>query len=207
MTGDGVSWPQVILVNGPSSAGKSTLCRALQSAVAHPYLVVGFDDFIFMSAPRYYLGADTGRQEERDRFTALGVEMVTTSAPGAPPAVVARFGPVFRSLIDGMAPAVRALVDAGNSVIFDHVLHDRQMVESFRAATEGLAVFTVGVTCPLPVLESRERARGDRVLGRARGLNDVVHGFCAYDTMVDTGAHPPEACVAQILRALPVAAA
>ncbi|MDQ0316642.1 chloramphenicol phosphotransferase CPT family protein [Amorphus orientalis] len=200
-------WPQLILVNGPSSAGKSTLCRALQSAIEHPYLVVGFDDFIFMSAPRYYLGADTGRQEERDRFTALGVEMVTTSPPGAPLSVSARFGPVFRNLIDGMAPAVRALVDAGNSVIFDHVLHDREMYESFRAATAGLEVFTVGVTCPLPVLEAREQARGDRVLGRARGLNDVVHGFCAYDVTVDTAALSPDACVAQILRALPAAAA
>lgn len=207
MTGDGAAWPQVILVNGPSSAGKSTLCRALQSAIERPHLVVGFDDFIFMSAPRYYLGADTGRQDERDRFTALGVEMVTISPPGAPPAVVARFGPVFRSLIDGMAPAVRALVDAGNSVIFDHVLHDRPMYESFRSATEGLSVFAVGVTCPLPVLESRERARGDRVLGRARGLDGVVHTFCTYDTTVDTGAQSPEACVAQILRALPAAAA
>lgn len=207
MTDDIAGWPQLILVNGPSSAGKSTLCRALQAALEHPYLVAGFDDFIFMSAPRYYLGADTGRQDERDRFTALGVEMVTTSPPGAPVAVVARFGPVFRCLIDGMAPAVRSLVDAGNPVIFDHVLHDQEMYESFLTATKGLSVFKIGVTCPVSVLEERERARGDRVLGRARGLDEVVHSFCTYDTMVDTAALSPEDCVAQILRALPGTAA
>ena len=77
-------WPDVFLVNGPSSAGKTTLCRALQAAIAEPYLVAAFDDFIFMSAPRYYRGADTARQSERDAFTALGAEMVTTSPPGAP---------------------------------------------------------------------------------------------------------------------------
>ena len=122
------------------------------------------------------------------RFTALGVEMVTTSPPGAPVAVSARFGPVFRRLIDSMAPAVRALVDGGNAVIFDHVLHDQAMYDSWRRAASGLDVFTVGVTCPLDILEARERARGDRVLGRARGLVDVVHTFCAYDVTVDTGA-------------------
>src|SRR5215467_13453260 len=163
-------WPDLFLVNGPSSAGKTTLCRALQAAIRDPYLVVGFDDFIFMLDPRYYRGADTSQQHERDRFTALGVEMVTISPPGAPLSVTARFGPVFRRLVDSMAPAVRALVDGGNPVIFDHVLHDSAMYESCRKAFAGLDVFSVGVFCPVEILEQRERARGDRVLGRARGL-------------------------------------
>src|SRR5215467_11324091 len=77
-------WPDLFLVNGPSSAGKTTLCRALQAAIRDSYLVVGFDDFIFMADPRYYRGADTSQQHERDRFTALGVEMVTISPAGTP---------------------------------------------------------------------------------------------------------------------------
>src|SRR5215470_3033511 len=106
-------WPQLILVNGPSSAGKTTLCRALQKAIPDPYLVVGFDDFVFMTASRYYRGADTGRQSERDAFTSLGVEMISASRPGAPVSVTAKFGPVFRRILESMAPAVRALVDGG----------------------------------------------------------------------------------------------
>jgi chloramphenicol 3-O phosphotransferase len=194
--------PDIILVNGPSSAGKTTLCRALQAAIEEPYLVVGFDDFIFMAPQRYYRGADTRRQDEHDAFTALGVEMVMTSPPGAPPSVTARFGPVFRRILDAMAPAVRALVDGGNPVIFDHVLHDRAMHESCRKAFAGLDVFTVGVTCPIDVLEARERERGDRVLGRARGLAGVVHGFLTYNITVDTGAMTTAADVSVILTAL-----
>ena len=196
--------PDVFLVNGPSSAGKTTLCRALQAALAEPYLVAAFDDFIFMSAPRYYRGADTARQGERDAFTALGVEMETTSPPGAPISVAARFGTVYRRLVDSMAPAVRALVDGGNRVIFDHVLHDEAMHRSCRNAFAGLDVFAVGVTCPIEILEARERARGDRVLGRARGLARVVHSFMSYDLTVDTGTQSPEACVAAILAAVPL---
>ena len=101
-----------------------------------------------------------------------------------------------------MAPAVRTLVDSGNPVIFDHVLHDRAMHESCRTAFAGLDVFAVGVTCPVDILEARERARGDRVLGRARGLAEVVHQFMPYDLKVDTGANSPQACVAAILAAL-----
>ena len=122
--------------------------------------------------------------------------------PGEPVSVTAKFGPVFRRVLDSMAPAVRALIDGGNAAIFDHVLHDRAMHESFRRASAGLDVFTVGVLCPLDVLEARERERGDRVLGRARGLMEVVHGFCRYDVSVDTAALSPEACVATIVEAL-----
>ncbi len=197
-----MNWPSLILVNGPSSAGKTTLCRALQAASEHPYLVVEFDDFIFMSAARYYRGADTKQQRETDAQTALGVEVVQTSPPGNPISVTARFGPVFRRILDGMAPAVRTLIDHGNPVIFDHVLHDRAMYDSLLAATTDLSVFAVGVTCPIDVLEMRERARGDRVLGRARGLAEVVHSFCRYDVMVDTGAMSTEACVLKILEAI-----
>ena len=197
-----MGWPDIFLVNGPSSAGKTTLCRALQTKITDPYLVVGFDDFIFMSARRYYRGGDTPHQGSFDAFTALGSELVVTSPPGAPVSVTARFGPVYRRLLDSMAPSVRTLVDGGNPVIFDHVLHDEAMYQSCRKAFAGLDVLSVGVTCPIEILEAREKARGDRVIGRARGLAEVVHSFMSYDVTVDTGATSPEACVAAVLAAV-----
>jgi chloramphenicol 3-O phosphotransferase len=87
-------------------------------------------------------------------------------------------------------------------VIFDDVLHDRAMYENRERAFAGLDEFAVGVVCSLDVLEARERSRGDRVLGRARGLVDVVHCFRSYDVTVDTGTTTLDECVAQILAAL-----
>jgi chloramphenicol 3-O-phosphotransferase len=72
--------------------------------------------------------------------------------------------------LDTMPAAVRALIAGGNAVIFDDVLHDSQMFESRRNAFADLDVFAIGVVCDLDILEARERSRGDRVLGRARGL-------------------------------------
>ncbi|MEI6830795.1 MAG: AAA family ATPase [Synechococcaceae cyanobacterium ELA445] len=197
-----MDWPDVILVNGPSSAGKTTLCRRLQARLEHPYLCLGFDDILYFSAPRYYRGADTPQQAGSDMYTAQGVRMHQVSAEGEPPDVRPVFGPVFRRLIAVMAPVVRTLVEGGNSVIFDHVVHDQAMMDSCTAAFTGLKVFSVGVTCDLDILEERERARGDRVHGRARGLVDSVHGFCTYDLLLDSGRLGPEACVDQVIAAL-----
>ena len=155
---------------------------------------------MFYAAPRYYRGADSAA--ETDEFILQGARLLTTSAPGEPKSVTAIFGPVFRRLVDAIAPAVRTIVDRGNPVILDHVLHDRDMYESCQKAFDGLAVFSVGVVCPIDILEARERARGDRAIGRARGLVDVVHSFCSYDIVVDTGRAQVDACVAEILASL-----
>jgi chloramphenicol 3-O phosphotransferase len=52
-------WPDIILFNGFSSAGKSTLSKALQNELNHPYLHFGFDDLIFISPERYWKSAAT----------------------------------------------------------------------------------------------------------------------------------------------------
>lgn len=195
------SGPEVILLNGPSSAGKTTIARALQARLAEPFLRLGFDDFVFAHAPRYYRGADGAEQAGADAWIDQGCRIVTTSAPGEPLAVRAEFGPVFRRTFAAIGPTVRTLVAAGNRVIFDHVIADQWMYDSWIAACGELDVLRVGVTCPLPVLEARERARGDRVLGRARGLAAVVHGFTEYDVVVDSGLATVDACVDAIVRA------
>ena len=60
----------------------------------------------------------------------------------------------------------------------------------------------IGVRCPLAVLEQRERARGDRLVGHARGHAHLVHAHGLYDLEVDTSVAGPEECAEQILRHL-----
>lgn len=128
--------------------------------------------------------------------------MLATSAPGESPAITACFGSVFHNLIESIVPVVRTLVEGVNAAIFDHVSHDAAIAESGRQSFAGLDLFTVGVTCSLQVLEQRERARGDRVLGRARALVDVVHCFSEPDLWLDTGVVDVSRCVEIVLAAL-----
>ncbi len=57
------------------------------------------------------------------------------------------------------------------------VLHDQAMADDCKRCFAGLYVLTIGIFCPLEILEKREQERGDQVIGRARGLFDIVHNF------------------------------
>jgi chloramphenicol 3-O-phosphotransferase len=44
----------IILINGASSAGKSTLLDALQGSLEQPFLNAGLDKFLWMLPKRYF---------------------------------------------------------------------------------------------------------------------------------------------------------
>ena len=48
----------IILLNGASSAGKTSIARELQRVLPEPYLRTGIDDFFRMLPPRY-LGTES----------------------------------------------------------------------------------------------------------------------------------------------------
>ena len=61
-------------------------------------------------------------------------------------------------------------------------------------------VFFVGVHCPLPELERRERQRGDRRIGEARTDFHAVHRFTEYDLDIDA-TQPTEGNVSRLITA------
>ena len=167
----------IILLNGTSSSGKTSIVRALQNAFPEPYLEAGLDKFIWMLPERYL---------ERPLWDdVLGR---ATSA-----------GEAGHTLVRGMHHAIEALSRAGSNVIADHVLVEpawwQDCIERFAV----LPAFLVGVRCPLAVLEEREKARRNRTLGQARAQWAVVHGPGVYDVEVDTSRLTPEECARRIV--------
>lgn len=109
--------------------------------------------------------------------------------------------PVAWRAMRGMRHAVAALAAQGDELIVDEVLVGDDKADYVRL----LAPFDlrlVGVHCPLPVLEQREQARGDRRLGLARWQFDKVHAGMDHDVVVDTSAGSPEECAQAVMQAL-----
>jgi len=179
----------IILLNGTSSAGKTTLAKALQDALPTPYLLVGIDTVVFALPRRYVNDPEHWKEIYRysydgDRISAIEIE------------------PYGDRLVRGMHRAVAGLARAGLSVIVDHVVCEPPWRDDLEQAWAGLDVLRVGVLCPLAVVEERERARRTRTLGWARAHIDVVHAGMRYDLTVDTSLADATECAAVIAEAV-----
>jgi chloramphenicol 3-O phosphotransferase len=176
---------RVVLLHGTSSSGKTTVARAVQTASDEPWVRLGIDAF---------WGAIDERWMEHGVRAAEGCAW-TEDAMIVP-------GPVGERLAAGMRAALAAFARAGNDLIVDDVFIDPAWLDGWRKELAGLEWLLVGVLAPLDVLEEREQARGNRILGEARAQVDVIHRGIVYDLTVDTAVQSPEECAGAILGAL-----
>jgi chloramphenicol 3-O phosphotransferase len=166
----------LILINGASSSGKSSLVHAMQDCLAEPYLDLGLDRFIF-ALPKRYL--------KRPLW-----DDVLGKAD--------RAGRIGHRLVSGMHHAIAAAVSSGLNVIADHVLIDQAWVAECARLFADVPAYLIGLRCPLHVLEQRERQRQDRTLGQARLQFPLIHKFVTYDLEVDTSILSPQECAARV---------
>lgn len=165
--------PVLILLNGPSSAGKTAIARELQRVAPMPLVHVQVDSFTRMLPPS---------------ALARCLKEVT--------------GEYATGVVHAFHASLRALVDSGLSVIADHVIgEDRTWVRDLAEMSGGIRVICVGVQCDLRVLLDRERRRRDRdrhAEVAARQHHSIHAGF-HYDVEVDTTHWSADKCAERIL--------
>ena len=163
---------KIILINGASSAGKSTLARLLQQKLHEPFLHWSFD----------HLRESNALPMARIRNGELDWALMR-------PAV-----------FDGFHRCLPAFARAGNNLIVDHIIEQGQWMAGLVELLAPFDVFFVGVHCPLPELERRERHRGDRRIGDARTDFHSMHRRTEYDLHIDA-TQPTEDNVARLIAA------
>jgi chloramphenicol 3-O phosphotransferase len=157
---------RVVILNGGSSAGKTTLGRKLQSSLAGSWLLLGIDLFIW-TLPAEMISDPDG---------LLRHEGVITR------------GRCFMSLWAGYQVAVAALARSGVDVLLDDVMLEGVADQRrWDDALHDLDVYWVGVRCAAEIAAEREAERGDRPTGIARHQAVSVHEGVRYDREVDTG--------------------
>lgn len=166
----------IIVLNGASSSGKTSILGALQDMLELPYLEAGIDKFIWMLPERY---------RERPLWDdVLGL--------------ASQAGVMGDTLISGMHQAIAALSRSGLNVLADHVLVKPDWLAECAQLFYELPAYLVGLRCPLDVIVERERVRKNRTPGQARLQFDLVHAHGIYDLDVDTSLFTPLECAQQI---------
>ena len=149
---------KVIIINGPSSSGKTTLALALQKQLDVPFIRFSFDLFLDHKA----------LPSEQIRNGTFSWEQMRPS--------------VFM----GLHQCIPALATAGNNIIFDHIIETQAGLHELLSLIAELDVFFVGLHCSLPELGRRELQRGDRRAGEARLDFETVHSITSYDLEVNS---------------------
>lgn len=184
----------VILLNGPSSSGKSSIAKALQETLDAPYLIMGIDTFISMMPEKTNKLGDATE-------TAEGFYWETQKTSGEPIYRV-RKGAYGSQVNEAYRTTVKHLVESGLKVIVDEVADGNQEIEIWRNLLEEHHCFYVGIKCSEAVLEQRELARGDRKVGSALEQVQRVHRGVNYDLVIDTTSASPQECALMITAAI-----
>jgi chloramphenicol 3-O phosphotransferase len=174
--------PDVILLNGTSSSGKTSIVGMLQARL--PYIRMGIDDSIWERVPSSWFEAVRrflrGPRED-DKPVAYADEPLK----------------LFRAF----HRSVRVCAAEGISVVVDDAIVSRELLDDWVTALEGVDVFFVGVHCGEEELLLRERARRDRVPGSAVHYMKRIHAHAIYDLEIDSTATSSSILAAQIIAA------
>ena len=187
---DAVPPGEVVILNGATSAGKTTLAVALQAQLAADgecWLVWGIDDFLGKLPVAWLAYGDEGvHADDGVRFDRVDG------------GIAFRTGPVGDRLLASYRGTIAAMARNGLNLIVDEVVLDEAAWLDWVQCLEALPVLWVRVDCPVEVLEAREQERGDRLPGLARSQVATVHRHPAYGLVVDTAITDATGCAARV---------
>jgi chloramphenicol 3-O phosphotransferase len=175
----------IIVLNGTSSSGKTSLAAALQDVLDQSWLVFGTDTLIsalpLALVDIHHAATIDARPKEHD----VREGGISFDADGE-----VTIGPEYRRLEASWLSGLAAIAASGTRLILDEVFLDgERSQERFRRSLPGRRIAWIGVTCDRDVAMEREQRRGDRVVGMVERQSSLVHAGVVYDFVVDTTVH------------------
>ena len=164
---------EIIILNGTSSSGKTSLAKALQNLLDPTYLYLALDTFGDMF-PDHYLDVENEDLAAARKNNVLSI----------------------------MLNYIKFFASSENDLIIDHVLDESSYLLTLVKELSEFNLIFIGVHCPLHVLEKRENIRGDRKIGLARSQYENVHKGINYNFEVDTSQSLPIECALKIIEYL-----
>jgi chloramphenicol 3-O phosphotransferase len=166
----------IVVLNGSSSSGKTSVARAFQEVAPTLFLNVSIDSILYALPPDVLERMKRGEPQQREIR--------------------------FLELVRAFCACVRELAALGHDLVIDHAVMTAAEAELIENAVASHRTLFVGLQCPADVLTERERARGDRRPGLAASQCERVHQWFDYDLVIDTAAVSAGEAARRIVAAL-----
>ena len=188
------SYGMVVVLNGPSTSGKSSIQKEFQHLMMpNLWIKVGIDNLFDMPMPAITVQNMSFWQSPNQ------IRWVETTHDALHnPVITLRTGAQGDRVAYGMNSAIADYAKAGCNVIVDYIAYKKEWVDDMRKQLDGIKTYWVKVAAPLAVLEEREIARATSPKGHARSHYDTVHWDVVYDLEVDSSVQSAAEIAAQI---------
>ena len=104
-----------------------------------------------------------------------------------------------RAILDGAVGSLRALLKAGNKVIFDAVVSNETNADGIGEAVSGFDALTIELKCELAVLKRRASGRGDRTMEETRRTFESSRAHVEPDLVLDSSKHTSEELASKVV--------
>src|SRR3990167_8760913 len=172
-----ISANNIIFINGPSSSGKTSIAKELQSQLTDTYLHVGIDWFL-STMPKKLWNHPDGFLLKQTKEDGKDLTQIIIGKEG-------------QKLVNSIGPVIKSLLDSGNNLIIDEVILSQECLNKYLDVLKNHTTLFVGTTAPIEVLRKREKQRGDRAIGMAEEQDKLTHKFLKYDLFIDTNNSKP----------------
>lgn len=171
----------VILLNGCSSSGKTTLALKLQTLLPVAYQHIALDQYRD-GMPGRVRGLNAPPSDQGS--TGLNVVPARENDEWV---THIKFGDYGERVLQAMRRSIATFSELGCPVIVDDLLFKREYLDDYVAVLDPKITWFVGVKCSREVIVQREAMRPGRFPGTAQAHYEQVHAHgAAYDIEVDT---------------------
>jgi chloramphenicol 3-O phosphotransferase len=168
---------KLIVLNGGSSAGKSSIAQEFQELASERWMHLGIDMF-WGALPQSQLDLQQVRPEYYTwdvSVDADGLKWLSVTP-----------GPLLEKAMHARYLAIRTFLDEGINIISDDVIWTRDWLHDMLQTFEGYEVWLVGMHVSDEEGVRRERQRTGRMDGANRGSARDTHALVEYDFEMDT---------------------
>ncbi|HHX8465054.1 TPA: phosphotransferase-like protein [Vibrio diabolicus] len=167
---------QLIVIDGPSCAGKTQLAKELQKQLSHEVWLNFSIDTIVYTLPQAILDG-CNYENKWDTFDR-------------------------NALLAGTFSCVKSLVDCGNKVIFDNVVSTDRRANELLGYLNEFRVFYVGLTADWECLEQRANEREDRTLVEVKHGYETSPKHLPYDILLDMTQRDSVSVAEEVIRVM-----
>jgi chloramphenicol 3-O phosphotransferase len=184
----------IIILNGPSAAGKSSIQKEFQYLMMpNLWVKVGIDNLFDKPMPDITLENLSFWQSENP------IRWVTMSKDSDENNIMTLFtGEHGDKVAYAMNSAIAEYAKNGCNVIVDYIAYKQEWLHDLQNKLANIKTCWVKVEIPLSTIEEREVARATSPKGHARSHYDTVHWDLAYDLKVNSGNESAKVIAQQI---------